>query len=100
MAIEFEQTPGVAALQSSGSETVSRDGRVKREIEFQLQRSPYREVRNVVCSFANGLAVLDGEVTSFHLKQIAQTLLQNIDGVSQISNLLKVSSPHSIRRAR
>lgn len=64
------------------------------EIEHHAQRalgkSPYVELRRVGCRFDDGILTLEGQVTSFYLKQVAQTVVRQIDGVHQVINHLQV----------
>ena len=78
------------------------DGRVQLEIEAILKKNAYREVRLLDCSFRNGEVVLNGTVSTFYLKQLAQTSLQNVPQVTRIVNLVKVHTQpdRSTRRAK
>ena len=44
-----------------------------------LQESPYAQLRNVKCGLRGEKLVLRGVVPSFHLKQLAQILLKDLD---------------------
>jgi osmotically-inducible protein OsmY len=55
-----------------------------------LLASPYREVQKINCLFSNGVMLLRGQVSTFHMKQVAQTILMNIEGVNQIVNSIQV----------
>jgi hypothetical protein len=59
----------------------------------RLQRSLYPEVRRVACEFHEGMLNLRGRVSSFYLKQVAQTAVLEMDGVDEINNLLEVVTP-------
>jgi osmotically-inducible protein OsmY len=59
----------------------------------RLQRSPYLEVRRVACEFHEGMLCLHGRVTSYYMKQIAQTVVFGMDGVEEINNQLEVVTP-------
>ena len=63
----------------------------------RLQRSPYSDVRLVVCEFHEGMLCLRGRVRSYYLKQIAQTLVMELDGVDEIHNQLEVTTPPESR---
>jgi len=58
-----------------------------------LRRSPYLEVRRVVCECHEGMLCLRGHVPSYYLKQIAQTVVLEMDGVDEILNQLEVVTP-------
>lgn len=51
-----------------------------------LQESPYPELRQLTCDYENGVLTINGEVTTFHVKQLAQTAVQQLDGVEQVRN--------------
>ena len=57
----------------------------------QLQHSPYRAIRRVSCRFDDGVLTLIGRVPTFHHKQLAQTAVAGLVGVSQVDNQLEVS---------
>ena len=56
----------------------------------RLSRSPYQELREVHCSSRDGVLVLQGKVSSFYLKQLAQEIARQIEGVEIIANWLEV----------
>lgn len=56
----------------------------------RLRVSPYLELRRVTCSFHEGVLTLTGHVSSYYLRQIAQTLLRGLAGVQAIDNRLAV----------
>jgi hypothetical protein len=56
----------------------------------ELRRSSYTELRDVDCDFSGGILTLSGRVPSFHLKQMAQTVVADVRGVMEIDNLLEV----------
>jgi hypothetical protein len=58
----------------------------------RLQTSSYRPLHEVSCDMFLGVLRLWGEVPSFFLKQIAQTLLMSIDGDYPVQNDLQVAS--------
>jgi len=56
-----------------------------------LRDSSYHMVRQVKCSFQDGVLTMEGRLPSFHLKQVAQTVVQGIDGVARIENRIEVT---------
>ncbi len=56
-----------------------------------LNNSPYHPIRNLTCSFQDGVLTIGGCVPRFHLKQVAQTAVQGIEGVTQIENRIVVT---------
>jgi osmotically-inducible protein OsmY len=55
-----------------------------------LWDSSYHMVRQVNCSFHDGILTMEGRLPSFHLKQVAQTVVQGIDGVVRVENRIEV----------
>jgi osmotically-inducible protein OsmY len=90
---------GNAALHQSETRTAApfsplgEKEHMERQAAARLRRSPYSEVRSVACEFHEGLLRLRGRVSSFYLKQVAQTAVMDLDGVEEIHNHLEVVSP-------
>ena len=60
------------------------------------RRSGYHELHLVSCEFHEGILTLRGRVSSFHLKQVAQELVRQMDGAEEVNNRLEVAEwPHS-----
>ncbi len=55
-----------------------------------LQSSTHREIRNAHCEIQGDTVVLQGQVSSFYLKQVAQALVASIERVQLIRNELTV----------
>lgn len=56
--------------------------------------SPYASsFRNVTYSVNDGVLTLRGEVQTFYLKQVLQSLVTDIDGVTTIDNRVDVAQP-------
>ncbi len=68
--------------------------------QASLQTSRYSEVQKTTCKCHHGVLYLQGEVTSFYLKQIAQTMLMNVPGVTHIINTIHVQPTHTRRNDR
>lgn len=58
--------------------------------ESALRQSAYRELRSVACHFHEGVLTLRGQVSSYYLSQIAQTLVRRTSGVERVCNRLRV----------
>ena len=58
-----------------------------------LRRSPYPMIRSVSCEYHQGTLVLRGQLPSFYHKQLTQSMVSGLPGVSQIVNLTEVVSP-------
>jgi len=58
--------------------------------QARLRHSPYVPLRNVQCSFFDGVLILWGRVPSYYLKQIAQSLMSDLPTGREIRNELRV----------
>ncbi len=58
----------------------------------RLRQSPYPILRRIHCRYHAGVLMLTGEVPTFYMKQIAQTLVRDVEQVEQIENRLIVDS--------
>ena len=56
----------------------------------RLRQAPYLELRHVNCTFHDGILILQGQVSSYYLRQMAQTVVQGLEGVEAIDNQLEV----------
>jgi osmotically-inducible protein OsmY len=66
---------------------------VQADAQSRLRTSGYHELHLISCAFHEGVLTLRGHVSSFHLKQVAQTLIRDVDGVGEINNRLEVAVP-------
>ena len=64
---------------------------IQAEAQSRLRRSGYHELHLVSCEFHEGVLTLRGRVSSFHLKQVAQTLIRDLDGAEEVNNRLEVA---------
>jgi hypothetical protein len=62
-------------------------------VQHCLRTSRYPELHHVSCHWHNETVVLSGHVSTFYMKQVAQTLIRGIDGVTRIDNRITVNSP-------
>lgn len=69
---------------------------IEAEASARLLRSSYGELRRVTGDFHEGILTLRGRVSSFYLKQIAQSLVQRLEGVERIVNRVEVTRPASM----
>lgn len=59
----------------------------------QLAATGYAALQNVHCEAQEDLLILSGTVPSYYLKQVAQTVAGNMEGINRIENRLEVRSP-------
>lgn len=65
------------------------------EAERRLRRSSYLALRDVSCHERAGVLQLRGRLHRHYLKQVAQEIVAEIEGVLRIDNLIEVRSPSS-----
>ena len=66
---------------------------VQTKAQSRLRESGYHELHPVSCDFHEGVLSLRGQVPSFYLKQVAQTLIHQLEGVEEVNNRLEVAAP-------
>jgi osmotically-inducible protein OsmY len=66
-------------------------GAVQAHAESRLRQSTYPELHLLSCDFHEGVLTLRGRVPSYYLKQVAQTLILQVNGVDEINNRLEVA---------
>jgi osmotically-inducible protein OsmY len=59
---------------------------VARLVEIRLQETAHSALALVTCEFDDGVMTLRGEVPSFYLKQLAQTIARRTQGVNHVVN--------------
>ena len=57
----------------------------------QLRESAYLDLRYVRCEFRDGVVTLSGQVPTFYLKQVAQTIVGKLEHVEKVVNQLVVA---------
>jgi osmotically-inducible protein OsmY len=62
--------------------------------ENRLRSNPYLALKNITCSQAgDGALVLRGCLPSYYLKQVAQTVVGQVEGVRRVDNQIQVLAP-------
>jgi hypothetical protein len=69
---------------------------VRRSLE-SLRSSGYRSLRNLHCVLVGDTLVVSGQVRSYYLKQVAQTILLQTLKVKAVHNLVEVRDENSHR---
>jgi len=57
-----------------------------------LRASSYRPLRQLKCKFSLGVLTVTGPLPSFYLKQLAQSLLANLEGVERLENRTEITA--------
>lgn len=66
------------------------DESIRVAVERGLRRASFVGLRNVLAEVTNGRVVLEGEVSTYYLKQVAQSTAQRVDGVVVVENRVVV----------
>jgi osmotically-inducible protein OsmY len=91
MAARLPTTPGAAATGGDLRSPITEGGRqVETATRLALHQSPYPELWHVTCEYHEGILTLRGHVSSFYMKQIAQTIVQHVEGVERVVNRVEV----------
>jgi hypothetical protein len=70
-------------------------------VEERLSRCPYSYYFNRISwYYVGGTLTLEGQVPSFHLKQMLQTLLRDIEKVDRLANEVDVVNPCGLSSER
>jgi len=59
-------------------------------LRISFEQLGYQQLSNVDCEVEENVLVLTGELKSFYLKQVAQTVAMKIPGVASVRNLIEV----------
>ena len=65
---------------------------VARTAESRLRSNPYLALKTVSCQYSDGMLTLRGCLPSFYLKQMAQCVVGDVEGVRQVNNQIEVVS--------
>lgn len=65
--------------------------------EIRLRSSSYQALKAITCEYHEGVLTLQGRVTSYYQKQIAQELVASLGGVREIDNRLVVEAATQFR---
>lgn len=60
--------------------------------QVRLLKSPYFALREICCAYQDGIVTLRGILPSYYLKQLAQALVGDVEGVTAIVNEIEVAS--------
>jgi len=85
-------------VSSFPKEAAGRCEDVARAAEARLHHAPYFELHRVACEFDGGVLTLRGRVPSYYLKQMAQALLDKLEGVLRLDNQLDVFAAPTVAR--
>jgi osmotically-inducible protein OsmY len=77
-------------------------GRIRLSVESRLQSSGYTALRDVRCDFERREVRLYGTLPTHYLKQVAQALVAELEGVRLVENQIQVvpSAPRGTAESR
>lgn len=78
--------------------TTIRSNKTTQLANYQLHQSVYREIQSLQVRLRGGQLVLEGIVSSYYLKQVAQTLVKKTVGATRLVNNVEVVYPLNSRR--
>jgi osmotically-inducible protein OsmY len=87
---------GVAMMSLLAAEPITEiaasrsDERLRTAATRRLGAAGYGELRQIRVTARNGVIELHGCVSSFYLKQVAQTVVLNLEGITQVKNHVRV----------
>jgi osmotically-inducible protein OsmY len=56
----------------------------------RLARTGYQPLKAITCNYRDGTLILEGEVSSYYHKQVAQEAIRNVNSVETIINQIEV----------
>ncbi len=73
---------------------------VAEAVTRRLHRDMYLSNKQISCEYYEGVLILRGCVPSYYLKQVAQTLVAEIEGVQDVVNQIEVAATARPRKSR
>jgi osmotically-inducible protein OsmY len=67
--------------------------RIGESVADRLRISPYFALREIRCECRDGVVTLLGQLPTHYLKQIAQEVVADVQGVTKVVNQIEVSIP-------
>lgn len=93
MMSENDQRTRLSAENGKGRSRSQREQALQTEVESRLRKSGYPDLHRVSCDLCDGVLTLRGRVSTFYLKQVAQTLIGQRDEIRELDNRLMVIAP-------
>ena len=91
------ERPATGVALGDGSQRPSVERSARRLVEKCTYACCFNQV---TFSYSQGILTLEGRLPSFYLKQVLQTLLRGLDGVTRIVNRVDVASPTGLSSVR
>ena len=90
MQMQQKVRTGVPRMETASNHL--RQAGVADRVACRLRQDQSLSNRDVTCVFFDGVLILRGCLPTYYLKQLAQTLAAQVEGVRQIDNRIEVSS--------
>jgi osmotically-inducible protein OsmY len=89
---------------SPGGDNLTALGRIRRSTieeaaDDRLRRSGHLALRDIACDVRGGVVRLRGRLPTYYLKQVAQAIVAEVDGVIAVSNQIEVIAPGQLIRS-
>jgi osmotically-inducible protein OsmY len=84
------QNSEVAVSHGGGPQVDTQAVGVCRKVRQRFEECPYRALRRLSASCEFGVLTLHGSVGTYYMKQLAQSIAQQVDGVHSIVNQVEV----------
>jgi osmotically-inducible protein OsmY len=84
--MEENRTSEIFSTKQAGEDERS----ILAEAHSRLDHSPYRELLGIDCELRDGVLILRGRVSSYYIKQIAQSAVFSLENVRELDNRLEV----------
>lgn len=72
-----------------------REEALQAHVEAAFREASYLPLRRIRCDYHAGVVTLRGRVPSFHLKQLAQSLVQSLECGCEVNNRVEVEPTSS-----
>jgi len=68
-------------------------GEVEESVRSRFHNSPYFALRDIGCTYQDRILTLCGRLPTYYLKQLAQSMVADLDGVADVVNQIEVVTP-------
>jgi len=68
-------------------------GKIEESARNRFEHSSYFALRDVGCTYHDRTLTLCGRLPSYYLKQLAQAMVADLDGVASVVNRIEVAVP-------
>lgn len=86
------RVPGVKAQVEMNSRLDDKDRQILAHVLLALHHCGYEQLRRVRTRCRRGQVVLQGSISTYYLKQVAQEIVSNLSDVQSVKNDLRVQT--------